>query len=188
MARDFVLGRYPQMKITADLSHWICVAETDTTDEDLTRVIQEIAPQVYHTHCRVGYDHGPQVPDPRAPEWLPYMEGHERWWDMIWAAQHARGDAVTTMIAEHGPPNYQPTAPFSKQPLAHIWDVNHWICLRRQARFAELYGAENTSRIRPSETQDEMPLTSPPPPPPPLPPAGATGAAMGFLSDGQQPY
>ena len=43
------------------------------------KVIEDLAPQVYHTHCRVGYDHGPQVPDPRAPEWLPYMEGHERW-------------------------------------------------------------------------------------------------------------
>ena len=51
--------------------------------------------QVWHTHCRVGYDHGPQVADPRAPEWIPYMEGHERWWDAIWKAQKARGQKVS---------------------------------------------------------------------------------------------
>ena len=45
----------------ADLSHWINVAETDTTDPDLTQVIEDLANQTYHVHCRVGYDHGPQV-------------------------------------------------------------------------------------------------------------------------------
>ena len=98
VARDLV-PKFPKLRLVADLSHWINVAETDTHDVDLTKVIEDIAPQVYHTHCRVGFDHGPQVADPRAPEWLPYMEGHERWWDAIWAAQAARGDATTTMIA-----------------------------------------------------------------------------------------
>ena len=45
----------------ADLSHWINVAETDTNDPDLVQVIEDLAPQTYHVHCRVGYDHGPQV-------------------------------------------------------------------------------------------------------------------------------
>ena len=43
---------------------------------------------------------------------------------------------VTTMIAEHGPPNYQQTLPHSRQPVCHIWDANHWIILRRQVRLA----------------------------------------------------
>lgn len=162
VARDFV-PRFPEMKLVADLSHWINVAETDTTDPDLTKVIEDLAPQVYHTHCRVGYDHGPQVPDPRAPEWIAYMEGHERWWDAIWMAQAARGDTSTTMIGEHGPPNYQPTAPYSKNPLASIWDVNHWVQLRRQKRFAELFGEENTSKLIPSDTQGFEPETNPGP-------------------------
>ena len=56
---------------------------------------------------RVGYDHGPQVPDPRVGQWLEYMEGHERWWDAIWRAAAERGDEEVTMTPEHGPPNYQ---------------------------------------------------------------------------------
>ena len=27
-------------------------------DPDLTKVIEDLAPQVHHIHCRVGYDHG----------------------------------------------------------------------------------------------------------------------------------
>jgi len=160
VARDFV-PKFPNMKLTADLSHWINVAETDTNDLDLTQVIEDLAPQFLHTHCRVGYDHGPQVPDPRSAEWLPYMEGHERWWDAIWRAQATKGMTVTTMIAEHGPPSYQMCIPGTRQPVAHIWDVNHWIHLRRQARFAELFGADLTSSLVPSATQGFAPFTSP---------------------------
>jgi sugar phosphate isomerase/epimerase len=160
VARDFV-PKFPKMKICADLSHWIDIAETNTTDPDLTQVIEDIAPQVWHTHCRVGYDHGPQVADPRAPEWVPYMEGHERWWDAIWKAQAAHGQRVSTMIAEHGPPNYQQTLPHSREPVAHIWDVNHWIHQRRQIRWQELFGSAGISKIIPSKTQGPLPETRP---------------------------
>lgn len=160
VARDF-LPEFPELKFVADFSHWINVAETDTNDLDLTQVIEDVSPQVYHTHCRVGYDHGPQVSDPRAPEWLSYTEGHERWWDAIWKAQAVRNQHVSTMTPEHGPPNYQQTNPHNMQPLAYIWDINHWIGLRRQKRFAELFGEENTSKLVPSDTQDEFPTTFP---------------------------
>jgi len=78
LARDFV-PRFPTLKLVMDISHWISVAETNTEDLDLTKVVEDLAPRASHVHCRVGYDHGPQVSDPRAPEWIPYMEGHERW-------------------------------------------------------------------------------------------------------------
>lgn len=38
---------------------------------------------------------------------MPYTEGHEAWWQEIWKQQAARGQAVTTLTPEHGPPNYQ---------------------------------------------------------------------------------
>jgi len=160
VARSFV-PKFPELKMVADLSHWINVAETNTEDPDLTSVIEQFAGRFRHTHCRVGYDHGPQVPDPRVGQWLEYMEGHERWWDAIWQAAAERGDEEVTMTPEHGPPNYQVCDPHTNKPLASIWDVNHWIGLRRQARFAELFGAENTSRLIPSATQGPEPVTNP---------------------------
>ena len=35
------------------------------------------------------------------------MEGHERWWDQIWAAMSRAGVQEVTCTPEHGPPNYQ---------------------------------------------------------------------------------
>lgn len=163
VTREFLL-KYPDIrksiKICADLSHWINVAETDCDDPVLCQAIEFIVPNVYHTHCRVGYDHGPQVSDPRAPEWIRYTEGHERWWDWIWRSQLSRGFSRTTMIAEHGPPSYQQTLPYSKIPTAYIWDVNHWIHLRRQKRYTRLFGPEHeTSKLVVSSTQGYEPET-----------------------------
>ena len=72
-----------------------------------TAVIEALAPRFHHIHMRVGYDHGPQVPDPRADKWLPYTEGHERWWDAIQAAARERGAEEVTVTTEFGPPSYQ---------------------------------------------------------------------------------
>ena len=55
----------------------------------------------------------------------------------------------------------QVTDPKDERPLADIWDVNHWIALRRQERFAELFGCGNTSGLKPSKTQDGRPATNP---------------------------
>jgi hypothetical protein len=101
------------------------------------------------------------VPDPRSPEWIPYAEGHERWWDFIWEAAKARGDAEVTMTTEHGPPTYQVCKPGTGEPLADVWDVNHWVALRRQERFASLFGKENTSHLVASSTQGFEPVTNP---------------------------
>ena len=160
--REFVQA-FPNIKLCADFSHWVNVAESDVNSPDLTQVIEDVIPLVYHTHCRVGYDQGPQVPDPRAPEWIPHTEAHERWWDAIWRVQAARGDAVSTMIGEHGPPPYQQTMPHTKEPLANIWDVNLWMQLRRQERFREvLPGDEHvTSSLKESSTQGKLPSTNP---------------------------
>jgi len=151
------------LQMVGDFSHWVSVCETNPSDPDLTKVIHDLASRVKHVHCRVGYDHGPQVPDPRAGDWVKYMEGHERWWDKIWEVAAEAGDLEVTMTPEHGPPNYQVCEPNTGKPLASIWDVNHWIGLRRQERFAELYGRENTSRLIPSDTQGFEPVTKPGP-------------------------
>ena len=39
-------------QMVADLSHWVCVAETNASDPDLTAVVEKYAGQFRHTHCR----------------------------------------------------------------------------------------------------------------------------------------
>merc|ERR1712241_225354 len=86
VCRDFVIGNYGDndgLKMVSDYSHFLTVAETDPSDAHLNAVIDGLKPKMWHIHGRVGYDHGPQVNDPRAPEWQGYLEGFERWWDEI---------------------------------------------------------------------------------------------------------
>ncbi|EGD76737.1 hypothetical protein PTSG_08088 [Salpingoeca rosetta] len=78
VCRDF-LPTVPDLRLCADFSHFINVTEGMPDDKHLTEVITNLAPQVRHIHARVGYSHGPQVSDPRAPEWMPFTEGHEKW-------------------------------------------------------------------------------------------------------------
>ncbi len=83
VAAEFVTERCPELKMTADFSHWTNVCETGPADPALNKAIDAVANNVYHIHARVGYEEGPQVADPRAPEWLPYGI-HFRPFELIW--------------------------------------------------------------------------------------------------------
>jgi len=128
-----LLREFPELRLTADFSHWACVCESllDDQGEALLLACQ----RAIHTHGRVGYPEGPQVPDPRAPEFAPAVEAHERWWKNI-VREHAReGRPRVSFTPEFGPPDYLHTLPFTRQPVADLWDV----CLWSARRFRDLY-------------------------------------------------
>lgn len=77
-----------------------------------------------HIHARVGYEEGPQVPDPRAPEWRGHVDRHLEIWRRIAEVRRRDGSARLTVTPEFGPPNYMHTSPFSKEPVADAWEVN----------------------------------------------------------------
>jgi hypothetical protein len=90
------------------------------------------AARAHHVHARVGYEQGPQVPHPAAPEFRAALEAHERWWDAIWAA-HATHD-FTTMTPEFGPDGYLQSEPFTGVPVADLDLINHWMGSRQRDR------------------------------------------------------
>lgn len=57
-----VLEAFPELKLTVDLSHCVCVCERLLPD--LGDIIALVARHCHHLHARVGYEEGPQVPDP----------------------------------------------------------------------------------------------------------------------------
>ncbi len=81
---------------------------------------------------------GPQVPDPRAPEWLGHVEAHERYWRTIWRAQKAAGVASPTLTPEHGPFPYQHVLPHTMVPTADIFDINTWMGERQLRNYNAL--------------------------------------------------
>ena len=116
------LERFPELELTADFSHWCAVSESML--EDQQAIIERIISHVGHIHARVGYEHGPQVADPSAPEW----EGHRArflcWWFKILSHQKKKGTTQFTICPEAGPAPYMPAVPFTGQPLADQWKVN----------------------------------------------------------------
>lgn len=129
-----ILQQYPQLKLTCDFSHWVCVAERLLPDcEDIIRLA---AAHCHHVHARVGHEQGPQVPDPRAPEWQAHLTAHERWWDIIWQTQRMSGMETSSLTPEFGPPPYQPTLPYTGVPVADVADICDWMARREAGRFA----------------------------------------------------
>ncbi|WP_317166276.1 sugar phosphate isomerase/epimerase [Spirosoma agri] len=121
-AIQYYLLKLPELRLTADYSHWVNVAESYLSDqaENVNRAIAVSD----HIHCRVGHPEGPQVNDPRAPEWKDALESHARWWDAIRARQQKANAPTLTVTCEFGPAGYLPTLPFTQQPVASQWDIN----------------------------------------------------------------
>ena len=142
-----LLQQFEHLHLCCDLSHWVCVCER-LLDSELD-IIKQCAQRCTHLHTRVGYEQGPQVPDPRAPEYQRHLEAHERWWQLIWEAQDARGQQVSTLTPEFGPPNYLHTLPYSNTPVADLWDVCNWMANRQTARFLNRKDAATQPTLHP---------------------------------------
>lgn len=131
-----LLHEVPEIKINADLSHWCCV--TESMLEDHGEAIKLAAERAIHIHCRVGYENGPQVPNPEAPEWASHLATFESWWKLILTEHKKRGEDELTITPEYGPPSYMHTVPFSNTPVADLWEV----CLWSAQRFREMFESQ----------------------------------------------
>jgi len=116
------LTKFPQMELVGDFSHFCTVSESMLEGQE--EIINRIIPQVAHIHARVGFEQGPQVNNPAAPEWQNHLEKFLFWWQQIIAAKKKQGQTVFTITPEFGPAPYMPTAPFSQEPLSNQWDNN----------------------------------------------------------------
>ncbi|RIV17302.1 sugar phosphate isomerase/epimerase [Fibrisoma montanum] len=137
VARDY-FDRLPSLKITADFSHWCCVSESLL--EQQPEAVALACERAYHIHSRVGHSQGPQVTDPRLPEWKAALDVHLSWWDAIVARRRAEGVEQLTINTEFGPAPYLPTIPFTNMPIASQWDINvSMLHLLKQRYAAETY-------------------------------------------------
>lgn len=115
------LQQVPGIQITFDASHWCNVHESLLDDQQ--QALQSAIRAARHIHARVGHPEGPQVNDPRAPEWDAALNAHLTWWDAI-VAHHRSRKLHLTITPEFGPAPYMPEMPHTRKPLASQWDVN----------------------------------------------------------------
>ncbi len=112
----------PGLKLAADFSHWVNVHESFM--EDQVEALQKAIDAAWHIHARVGHPEGPQVTHPGAPEWKDAVEAHVGWWKRIAARHQKLGTAELTVCPEFGPFPYMTALPWTRQPVADLWEVN----------------------------------------------------------------
>ena len=113
------------LKICADLSHWVCVSESLL--EDQQEALQAAILRAHHIHARIGHAQGPQINDPRAPEWELEIKTFTGWWQQIIDRAKADQFPYFTITPEFGPFPYMPRLPYSLEPLGNQWEINLFI-------------------------------------------------------------
>ncbi|TBU79836.1 xylose isomerase [Pseudomonas daroniae] len=128
-----VIRQVPELRFTSDISHWLVTCERllDDPADDLSAFIE----RVDHIQARVGYDQGPQVPHPGAPEYAEVLAFHQRHWESIWSSQEKRGLPTTTLTPEFGPDGYLHHLPFTDVPVADLWQLNQWMARCERQHF-----------------------------------------------------
>jgi sugar phosphate isomerase/epimerase len=131
VARQFI-EKIPELRITFDVSHWCNVHESLLQDQQET--IDLTLSRVDHIHARIGHPEGPQVNDPRAPEWENALKAHFAWWDKVAQRKKQNGERMT-VLTEFGPPDYMPTLPYTRQPMSDQWAINVHMMKLLKARY-----------------------------------------------------
>jgi len=115
------IEKIPELRLTLDISHWCNVHESLLQDQQET--VEMALKRVDHIHARIGHPEGPQVNDPRAPEWQAAVKQHFDWWDKI-VEQKKKDGGRMTFLTEFGPPDYMPTLPYTRKPVSDQWAIN----------------------------------------------------------------
>jgi sugar phosphate isomerase/epimerase len=127
------MDNHADLRITFDVSHWCNVHETLLDDQAET--LRKTLDRVDHIHARIGHPEGPQVNDPRAPEWKDAVSAHFAWWDTVVSRKKKEGKQMT-FLTEFGPIDYMPALPYTRQPLADQWEINTHMLNTLRKRYA----------------------------------------------------
>lgn len=116
------LEQIPYLRITLDISHWCNTAETFLHDQ--AEAVELAVSRTDHIHSRVGFTEGPQITDPRAPEWDEALQFHVSCWDKVIERNKKENKKFFTITSEFGAPPYMPLLPYTRKPVADQWEVN----------------------------------------------------------------
>ncbi len=132
------LTKLPDVRICLDISHWCNVHESLLDDQ--TEAVSLAISRADHIHSRVGHPEGPQVADPRAPEWELTLNTHLAWWDQVVETHRANGTnrsgGPVTVTTEFGPATYMPVMPYTQLPIGNQWEINVFMMNLLKERYA----------------------------------------------------
>ena len=116
-----LMDRLPELRLTADLSHWVLVSERLFTHPLERQWMQRVVARVDHTHARAGYNQHAQVPHTSWPGWEREVEWFNEWWQRIWDETKKAGKQTITLTPEIGPVPYTMTQR-DGTPVVDAWD------------------------------------------------------------------
>ncbi|UJR20252.1 hypothetical protein I4U23_023383 [Adineta vaga] len=122
-----LIKRFPNLRITADYSHFVLVCERllkHSTDDERFRLF---ASRVDHLHARVGTAEHPQIHDPQEAE--EECKQMQIWWEMIWEAQKDR--PWITIVPEYGP------APYAITTDIDVWTLTNQEMERQKKNYEQ---------------------------------------------------
>ncbi len=134
VARTFI-EKIQDLRLTLDISHWCAVHESLLADQ--TETVDMALKRTDHIHARIGHPEGPQVNDPRAPEWTSALNAHLAWWDKVLEYKIGSGSSLLTFLTEFGPIDYLPSLPYTRQPVANQWDINIFMLKLLRKRYSK---------------------------------------------------
>ncbi|KAJ5128574.1 hypothetical protein N7448_002291 [Penicillium atrosanguineum] len=106
-----ILEAVPQLRITADFSHWMVGLERllDIGEGDRA-MMDAIIPHVHHIHARIGTTQASQCPEPLNPVFKEERLCMERLWTRVLQTRFEQSDSDTEIrfVPEYGPFPYHP--------------------------------------------------------------------------------
>jgi sugar phosphate isomerase/epimerase len=129
------LEKFPEMELVGDLSHFCTVSESMLHGQE--EILKTIFPRIAHVHARIGFEQGPQVNNPAAPEWASHEEKFLGWWKEIAHTRKQLGKKSLSFTTEFGPAPYLPLEPFSQKPLSNQWKNNLWMLEKLKSAFGQ---------------------------------------------------
>lgn len=119
------LEELPFLKLTSDLSHWCCVAETLLENQE--NAVLRAIDHTYHIHARVGSSQSPQVIDPRDSTYSVELEQFKKWWVLMIERASEKNRNFISITTEYGPFPYSLYKPNTAIPLTSQWEINQFI-------------------------------------------------------------
>jgi sugar phosphate isomerase/epimerase len=130
------LEKIPDLELCLDLSHWCNVAESLLHDQQ--DALNIALSRTRHIHARVGYAEGPQITDPRLPEWEEALNFHLSSWDKVVENFRKNSRECLTITPEFGPYPYMLHLPFTQMPVANQWEINLYMKDLLKERYVHL--------------------------------------------------
>jgi hypothetical protein len=128
-----LISRFPNLRLTADFSHWLVVCERLLNHPSDLERMRQIISRVDHIHARVGSVQHAQVNDPLTDA-SKETELMQTWWQMIWTEHIKQGKAMTTLTPEYGP------TPYAMSSEVDVWALTNREMERQRNNYQQLIG------------------------------------------------